>query len=41
MLLYIIIKKNNQQILKHCLSSNLFKDFCFLLEVLETNTYKK
>ena len=27
MLVYIIIKKNNQQILKHCLGSNLFEDF--------------
>jgi hypothetical protein len=41
MLLYIIIKKNNQQILKHCLGSQFFKDFCFLLEVLELNPHKK
>ena len=40
MLLYIIIKKNSQQILKHCLGSQLFKDFCFLLEVLEPNPIK-
>jgi hypothetical protein len=34
-------KENNQQILEHCLGSQLFKDFCFLLEVLEPSPHKK